>query len=84
MSNPVDRLSDVDDFEPYLGADSDTDSDSDADFDADPVEDTDVVALTKRPAIQSAWQRVDERRDDRWLREQMSDWDDYDDYPRMH
>ena len=33
---------------------------------------------------QSAWQRLDERKDDAWLKDQLADWDDWDDDSGAH
>jgi hypothetical protein len=69
MSNPDDHSSDLDDFDPSLGAD----------FDVDLVDDVAEEAPTRASYSQPAWQRLDERREAKWLREQLADWDDWDD-----
>jgi len=33
---------------------------------------------------QNAWQRLDRRWESEWLREQLSDWDDWDEYFERH
>ncbi len=33
---------------------------------------------------QSAWQRLDERKDDAWLKDQLADWDDWDEDAGAH
>jgi len=67
MSDPEDSASEYDDFEPAFGPDFDVDV-------VDGESDDDL----QRPYNQAAWQRLDERRDAEWLREQLSDWDDWD------
>ena len=47
----------------------------DDDMEGDAVVDTFADGQAPRAA---AWRRLDERRDDKWLREQLSDWDDWD------
>ena len=68
MSNPDDHSSDIDDFDPSFGPE----------FDVDLVEDVSGTTAAGSKFRQSAWQRLDERRDAAWLREQLSDWDDWD------
>lgn len=57
-----------DDFEFSLAADADLD-------------DTDTVAAQRASAVmcgKSAWQRIEQRRETAWLRDQLTDWDDLD------
>ena len=69
MSDPDDRSTDdADDFDPSLGPDFDEDLAEEISFDVGPRTD----------GSRSAWQRLDARREEAWLREQLSDWDDWD------
>jgi hypothetical protein len=70
MSDPEDHSSDIDDFDPSFGPD----------FDVDLVDDVSSATTPGSKYSQSAWQRLDERRDAEWLREQLSDWDDWDEF----
>ena len=73
MRDPEDRSADdADDFAPSFGADFDEDI---ADETAD---DMAVDFDARRDPSRSAWQRLDARREEAWLREQLSDWDDWD------
>lgn len=58
---------DFDDFEFSLTADADLDA---ADRDT-----ADRAAATYG---KSAWRRIEQRRDSAWLRDQLTDWDDWD------
>ena len=70
MSNPDDHATDLDDFDSPFGPD----------FDAEIADDVnEEETLTRSAHTRSAWQRLDERKDAEWLREQLSDWDDWDD-----
>ena len=40
------------------------------------------AAKAARPL--SAWQRLEERKDDAWLRDQLADWDDWDEDSGAH
>lgn len=64
MNEPDDNSVDFDDFEPSFSPDFDVELDDDAG--------------NRLVGVQSAWQRLDERNDDKWLKEQLSDWDDWD------
>ncbi len=35
----------------------------------------------KRRRVKPAWQRVDDWRDEKWLRDQLKDWEDWDEQP---
>jgi len=68
MSDPEDTASDFDEIDPSFGPD----------FDADFGDDGSDTLLSRGNYTQSAWQRLDERKDAEWRREQLSDWDDWD------
>ena len=77
MNEPKDRVADVepedtDSFDPAY----ETDLDGDLSLEADPIVIESLTADTS-PAP-AAWRRLDERSDDQWLKEQLSDWDDWD------
>lgn len=69
MSNTDDHATDLDDFDSSFGPD----------FETDIVDDVTEETVTRSVYTRSAWQRLDERKDAAWLREQLSDWDDWDD-----
>jgi len=71
MSKPKDRSSDdFDDFEVF----------SDPDFDADDFIDAmDVDSVGPADAVGTVRERLDARREARWLREQLADWNDWND-----
>lgn len=56
-----------DDFEFSLTADADLDA-------------VDQDTAVRAPAIcsKSAWRRIEQRRESAWLRDQLTDWDDWD------
>jgi hypothetical protein len=67
--NANDPYDDIDDFDPdYLPGDDDCE--------LEPGDDT-AIAGTR---FQTAWQRIEHRRDMAWLRDQTADWDYWDDY----
>ena len=94
MSRQEDPSIDGDDSDAVLDAGIDS-LDTDEFVEAD---DIDIVAADLKPAdsetgttepmpqkgAQSAWQRLDERREEAWLREQLEDWDDWDDDSELH
>ena len=43
---------------------------------------TDIDAAAGKTRLQAAWQRIEERREMTWLRDQTADWDYWDDYLR--
>ena len=61
-------------------------------FDAGFMQDTDpdtfgepeIVTMRPSKRRQLAWQRLDQRWEAEWLREQLSDWDDWDEYFDTH
>jgi len=67
MSDPEDTASDYDEFNSSFGPE----------FDSDLVDD--IEDVPGKVCTQAAWQRLDERNDDKWLKEQLADWDDWDD-----
>ncbi len=80
MSEPEDRAVDeADELEPSFGADF-----------VDPVDEdlADEVAAfevdNQQGESRSAWQRLDARREEAWIKEQLSDWDDWDDDTEPH
>ena len=76
MNDPKDRASDdTESFERLYATDLDAEPPLDLDEDDDTVVE-DFAADYAPPRSQAAWRRLDERRDDKWLREQLSDWDD--------
>lgn len=72
MHDPDDTATDFDDYDVGFGPELDSDI---SDFDDD---------VPERDYVQSAWQRLDERRDAKWLKDQLSDWDDWDDDAGLH
>ncbi len=73
MRDPEDRSADdADDVDPAFGAEFDED------FADGIAENTAVDFDARKDQSRSAWQRLDARRDEVWLREQLSDWDDWD------
>lgn len=67
--NNNDPYDDIDDFDPdYLPGDDDFE-----------LEASDEPAFVERK-LQTAWQRIEQRRDMAWLRDQTADWDYWDDY----
>lgn len=72
MSDPEDTATDFDDLDASFGPE----------FDEQIADDIDESRTGKY--AQAAWQRLDERKDEQWLREQLSDWDDWDDDADLH
>ena len=67
MSDPEDTASDFEEFDSSFGPEFDSGLDDDVD------------EAPGKIYVQAAWQRLDERKDDKWLKEQLADWDDWDD-----
>ena len=75
VSDPNDRSTDdTDDFDPTFGSD----------FDEDLADDIAIDVGSRPDYSPSAWQRLDARREDAWLREQLSDWGDWDNDSEAH
>ena len=77
MSEPEDRAAnEADDFDPGLGADfvDDIDEGIAGEIAADEA----FNVGTQHKQSRSAWQRLETRREEAWLKEQLSDWDDWD------
>lgn len=72
MSDPDDQALESDDFEPSL----------EGDFDQAELEEKLDEPIAGQPRSQAAWQRLDDRREAAWLREQLEDWDDWDEADR--
>ena len=67
----------ADDFDEF-------DADFVQDVDLENFDETEVVAKRPSKRRQLAWQRLDQRWESEWLREQLSDWDDWDDALDAH
>ena len=50
------------------------------DFEIEPFDETPLDELPFSDFGKTAWQRVERCAESRWLREQLSDWDDWDVY----
>lgn len=53
-------------------------------FELDAVDENAEVTLPGSGYRRNAWQRLDRRWESEWLREQLSDWDDWDEYFETH
>jgi hypothetical protein len=54
------------------------------DLDRDTYDDGDGDTSRQTGYSKNAWQRLDRRWESEWLREQLSDWDDWDEYFEAH
>ena len=54
------------------------------DFELDAFDEGDDDVSPSAEYSKSAWQRLDRRWESEWLREQLSDWDDWDEYFEAH
>ncbi len=77
MSEPEDRTADdADEFDPGFDADFTDHIDEDIADEIAAAQAFDVEG--QQNERRSAWQRLDARREEAWLKEQLSDWDDWD------
>lgn len=65
---------DFDDFEIFNGPD----------FDIDRLDEIMFDDRSGAPRGMNAWQRVEQRAETEWLRRQLTDWDDWDEYFETH
>ena len=62
----------------------DLDFSYDPDNDLEMFDDTTIDNIRAGEASLAAWQRIERRQESEWLRSQVVDWDDWDEYFETH